>query len=150
MTPELLEIARLLIEEQNASKAARTAEEEDHETVSRELEIVTNKAFGTYMIKRKGGGKVPVILQGHWLDFELAKRNLEAWQRKELRPQGKWADKIAEEKERLMREKAEADKLAANIKEEKNTLAKMKKELEEIQKLKAEVQAMKDKLKKSA
>lgn len=150
LTPEMLEVAKLLLEEQRAADEAKSAEEEDHDTVCRELEIVPNRAFGTFMIRRKGGGKIPSILQGHWLDYALAERNLEAYKQGILKPQGKWADKIQQEKERLMREKSEADKLANEIKKEKNALDELRAELEEVRKLKAEIAKMKENLKKSA
>lgn len=148
--PDVLELAKLIIEEERLETENMEAEDEDTDKVCRALKIKPHNAFGTWVVIREGGGKVPVILRGMFTDHDTLVRMIASYKAGTLKPQGKWADKIKAERERLMSEKAKADQIAKEIKDEKETLSKMQKELEEIKKLKQELQDMKDNLKKSA
>lgn len=73
-------------------------EEEDHDTVARDLVIKLDRRYGFALIRRKGGGRVPTILKSSFTDMEKAERALDLWKKGLLEPQGRW------HRERLARE----------------------------------------------
>jgi hypothetical protein len=73
-------------EDQKQSEANKEPEDEPPEVVGRELIMVSDKRYGMVVFKRKGGGKIPKILQGHWMQAD-AERSLELYKAGALKPQ---------------------------------------------------------------
>ena len=72
-------------EKAKAAEANKSADDEDPTVVSRELMIVPDKRFGMVIFKRKGGGRIPTILQGLWAQTD-AERSLKLYTAGNLKP----------------------------------------------------------------
>lgn len=78
----------LIIQKYEAHKAAeanKSADDEDPAIVGRELMMVPDKRYGMIQFRRKGGGRIPTILQGSWFQAE-AERSLELYKKGALKP----------------------------------------------------------------
>ena len=97
LDPETIALVKALLAREQAVAASLPAEEEDHTKVCEALYITGDKRFGLFVIKRKGSGRVPVILQDSFTEHDKAQLALDLYTRGILKPSGKWAKKQLED-----------------------------------------------------